>query len=41
MKISSTSENHINSMDNKQDGISSYKTKISFYNLFQGKQTQE
>ena len=41
MKISSTSGNHINSMDNKQDSISSYKTTILFYNLFQGKQTQE
>jgi len=37
MKISSILENHINSIDNKQDGILSCKTMISFYSIFQGK----
>jgi len=41
MKISSTSGNHINSIDDKQDSTSSCKTTISFYNIFLGKQTQE
>ena len=37
MKISSILENHINSIDNKQDSILSYKTMILFYNILQRK----
>ena len=40
-KISSTFENYINLIDNKQNDTSSCKTTISFYDIFQRKQTQE
>jgi len=41
MKISSTSGNHTNSMDDKQDSIPNCKIMISFCDIFQEKQMQE